>query len=139
VELPPDTIPTIVQVHPQPQVTAASTPTSICHGSSAYIHNQGLPDGSGLMGFGKFSDLTRETVYTEKYFYVEWTKKTVKKPRCANMLKWIQFIRHTELCTTQTSPANSFASTAVSVSPVTPARKIAGVYGASSIGCFAVM
>jgi hypothetical protein len=66
-------------------------------------------------------------------------QKTVNKHHCANMLKWIQFIHHTELCTTQTSPASSSASTAVSVSPVTPARKIAGVHGASSIGCFAVM
>jgi hypothetical protein len=91
------------------------------------------------MGFGKFRDLTRETVYTDKYFYVEWTKKTVKKPRNANMLKWIKFIHYRELCSTQTTPANSSAYTAVPISPVTPTRKTAAVHGVSSIGCFVVM
>jgi hypothetical protein len=91
------------------------------------------------MGFGKFRDLTREVVYTTEYFYVQWTKKTVKNPQCVHMKKWIQFIRDTESHSHLSTPASCSVSMEAASSPVTPARKIHGFHHASLPGYIAVM
>ena len=139
VELPPGTVPTVVPVQPQSPANVPCTPTSNYHQSFGVNHNHSIPTGSGLMGFGKFRNLTREVVYTTKYFYVQWTKKTVKNPQCTNMKKWIQFIRDTESHSHPTTPASYSISMEAASSPVTPARKTNRVLHGSLPGSIAVM